>query len=37
MTKQYFTNTQNEDELKILKMEYLTNLLLDHALILNLS
>ena len=29
--------TKNEDNLKILKMEYLSNHLMDHALILNFS
>ena len=35
MTKPYFTNTSNEDNLKILNMEYLSNHLLDHTQILN--
>ena len=41
MTKQYFTNPKMkvplmEDDLKILKVEYLTNHLLHHTQVLNL-
>ena len=37
MTKLYCTNHLNEDNLKILDVEFLTNHLLDHTQILNLS
>ena len=37
MTKTYFVNPLNEDDLKILKVEYLSNCLLDHTRMLNLS
>jgi hypothetical protein len=35
MTQPYFINPSNEDDLKILKVEYLSNRLLDHTQILN--
>jgi hypothetical protein len=37
MTQPYFINPSNEDDLKILKVEYLSNLLLDHTQILTFS
>ena len=37
MTKTYFVNPSNEDDLKGLKLEYLSNQLLDHTKILNLE
>ena len=37
MTRQYLTNPKNEDDLKLLKVEYLSNHLLDHTQILSLS
>jgi hypothetical protein len=37
MTKPYFVYPLNEDDLKKLKVEYLSNLLLDHTQILTLS
>ena len=36
MTKPYFVNPLNEEDLKILKVEYLSNHLLDYTQILNL-
>ena len=37
MTKPYFTNPYNGDNLEILKVEYLSNHLLDYTQILNLG
>ena len=37
MTKSYFVNPLKEDDLKILKVDYLTNRFLDHTQIFELS